>query len=246
MKNLLMELLLLALIVMIAFMIKRRLRGRPEQAAELPFKAIAVLLLLMEAVKQLYYLCVGYDLYYIPLQICSLFLICYPLAAFAKGRLKNCALCMSLCLGCAASFAQIFLSQILTRDYLFRLFTAEATLFHYHTVLYHHVVVLHFVLMVILRPYTPDKRDISPTVTAYAVFMLLSCAGANLLQANYSGFLNYGAPAFDDFKKYGQAVFNLVGFSLNAAEYLLGVWVCFSVYALGRRRRKKKCVVEQE
>ena len=237
MKNLLAELLLLALIVVIAFIVKRWLCGKPEKTAELPFKAIAVLLLLMEAVKQLYYLCVGYDLYHIPLQICSLFLICYPLAAFAKGRVKNWALCMSLCLGCAAAFAQVFLSQILTRDYLFRLFTAEATLFHYHTVLYHHVVVLHFVLMVVLRPYMPDKRDIFPTVVAYAVFMLISCAGANLLHANYSGFLNYGAPAFDYFKKYGQAVFNLVGFSLNVAEYLLGVLVCFFVHAFVRRRR---------
>ncbi|GHV11934.1 hypothetical protein FACS1894219_03910 [Clostridia bacterium] len=237
MENLLLELIILACIVTFAFLVKRFLKNKSERAANTPFAVIAVLLLAMEAAKQIYSLSVGYDLYYIPLQICSLFMICYPIAAFCKGKLQAYGQCMSLCLGCSASFAQIFLSQILTRDYIFKLFTPEAVPFHYFTVAYHHLIVLNFVLMIVLRPYKPNKRDIIPTVIFYAVFMVISCIFANVLHTNYSGYINYGASVFDYFKRYGQFVFNIVGFCLNTMEYLLGVLICFSVNSLITRRK---------
>jgi uncharacterized membrane protein YwaF len=233
------ELAVFAFIVFLAYIIKLSLKSKGERAKNIPFAVIAVVLLAMEAAKQIYSFTVGYDLYYIPLQICSLFLLSYPLAAFAKGRARDIGMCMSLCLGCSASFAQLFLSQILTRDYIFKLFTAEATLFHYHTVFYHHIVALHFVLMIFLKPYKPQRRDIMPTVIIYAVFMVISCIAANALHTNYSGYINYGAAIFDYFKRYGQLVFNLVGFCLNTLEYLLGVLCCFMVQKMLNIRHKE-------
>lgn len=224
-RNLLLELVILLFIVLFGKLIAIAL-GRSEKK-DLPFRIIAVLMLVMEAAKQIYMLSVGYDLYYLPLQICSIFLISYPLAAFGRGKIKSFGWCLSLCLGFSASFAQVFLSFILTKDYVFKLFTPEATPFHYFTVFYHHIVILHFVLMLFLKPYIPDKRDILPTIAFYAGFMVLSCVCANIFHENYSGFINYGAEVFDYFKKYGQLTFNVVGFVLNNLEYLFGVLVCF-------------------
>jgi hypothetical protein len=242
MKNLQIELIILVFIIAMAFLIKALLKGKAERARNAPFAIIAVVILLMEVAKQVwsFSLPTGYNLYYIPLQICSLFLLCYPVAAFAKGSVRDWAWCMSLCLGCSASFGQIFLSQILTRDYIFKLFTPEAILFHYHTVLYHHLVVLHFLLMILLQPYKPKKEDILPTVILYMGFMIVSCIFANLLQTNFSGYINYGAAIFDYFKRYGQLAFNAVGFSLNTAEYLLGVFICFMVSKLVAARKNKE------
>jgi uncharacterized membrane protein YwaF len=236
MKNILTELAVFAFIVLIAYLIKLALRNKDERAWNIPFAVIAVVLLAMEVAKQVYSFATGYDLYYIPLQICSLFLLSFPVAAFAKGRARDIGMCMSLCLGCSATFAQLFLSQILTRDYIFKLFTAEGTPFHYHTVFYHHIVALFFILMLFLKPYRPQKRDILPTVIIYAVFMAISCIAANALHTNYSGYINYGADVFDYFKRYGQLVFNIVGFCLNTLEYLLGVLCCFVMYKLFTRR----------
>ncbi|GHV12022.1 hypothetical protein FACS1894219_04160 [Clostridia bacterium] len=232
MKNLLTELIIFALIVLLAYLIKLALKDKSDKAKNIPFIAIAVVLLVMEAVKQIQSLATGYNLYYLPFQICSLFLLSYPMMALAKGKVRDYFMCISLCLGCSASFGQVFLSQILTRDYIYKLFTPEATLFHYHTVFYHHIVILHFMLMIFLKPYKPRKRDILSTTAMYAVFMVIACIMANVLQTNFSGYINYGAAAFDYFKKYGQFIFNIVGFCLNTLEYLLGVLVCFLASAV--------------
>lgn len=237
MKNLIAEIVVFVPLFLLALLIRIAVKKKKIQQ-NFPFAAIAIVLLAVEMSKQIWSLSTGYNLYYIPLQICSLFLICYPLAAFAKGRLRSAAMFMSLCLGCSVTLAQLFLSQILTRDYMFKLFTPEATPFYYFTVVYHHLVVLHFMLMLLLMPYKLDKRDVLPTVASYAVFMGIACAGANLLHTNFSGFINYGARAFDYFKRYGQAVFNLVGFTLNTLEYLLGIGICFGVRAIAKAKIK--------
>jgi hypothetical protein len=64
---------------------------------------------------------------------------------------------------------------------------------------------------------------------------------ANFLHTNFSGYINYGAAVFDYFKRFGQIVFNMVGFCLNVAEYLLGIGICFVGYSMlknGRLRRE--------
>lgn len=230
MKNILIESVIFISILLFAYLLYIFLKDKTEKIKRVPFIVITVILLAMEAAKQIYSFIVGYNLYYIPLQICSLFLLCYPLAVFARGRVRDYGWCMSLCLGSSLCLAQLFLSQILTQDYIFKLFTAQATPFHYHTVFYHHIIVLHFVLMLFLKPYKPKKQDILPTLVMYSVFMVISCVFANLLHTNYSGYINYGAAVFDYFKRYGQAVFNIVGFCLNTLEYLLGVFICFFIY----------------
>ena len=237
MKNIAAELIIYLFIVLISYFIYLITKNKSKKVRTIPFVVITVVLLIMEVAKQIYSIVNGYDLYYIPLQICSLFLFCFPLAVFARGRVSKWGWCMCLCLGCSLAFAQLFLSQILTRDYIFKLFTAQGTPFHYHTVFYHHLVVLFFVLMLFLKPYKPDKRDIIPTIILYAGFMIISCIAANVLHTNYSGYINYGAAIFDYFKKYGQFVFNIVGFTLNTLEYLLGIFICFFIYSRIHSRR---------
>jgi uncharacterized membrane protein YwaF len=242
MNNLLIECVVFTCIAAFACLISHLLKNGTEKIRRIPFVVIAIVLLAMEAAKQVYSLIEGYNLYYLPFQICSLFLFSYTLMAFAHGKLRNYAMCINLCLGCSASLAQLFLSQVLTRDYIFKLFTAAATPFHYHNVIYHHIVFLHFIFMLLLKPYKPQKRHILPTVFIYALFMIISCIAANLLKTNFSGYINYGAPVFDYFKRFGQAIFNMVGFCLNTLEYLLGVAICFFVHAIVSKRNGNRAI----
>ena len=65
------------------------LRNQSEKIRLIPVQIIAVVIIVLEIIKQTFSIIEGYDLYHIPLHFCSLFLFLIPLAAFYNGKHKK-------------------------------------------------------------------------------------------------------------------------------------------------------------
>ena len=68
--------------IVITFVLNRLLRDKPLKIRMIPFQIIAFILVVSEIIKQVISIRNGYDLYHIPLHVCSLFVILIPLMAF--------------------------------------------------------------------------------------------------------------------------------------------------------------------
>ena len=66
-----------AVIVMITitWFLSKLLKNKSYEVRMIPFKILAVVLLVSEVVKQIISFLQGYDLYHIPLHVCSLFIL---------------------------------------------------------------------------------------------------------------------------------------------------------------------------
>lgn len=73
----------------LAFILSRALRNKDLEKRLLPLKTCTVLLLLLEAAKQIVGIVTGYSTYWIPLHFCSLFLFIHPIACFYKGKHRD-------------------------------------------------------------------------------------------------------------------------------------------------------------
>ena len=70
-----------AVMLALAWLLRRKLADKPFETRMIPIKVIAVILLLLEVGKQVVSLCRGYDLYHLPFHFCSLFLFMMPASA---------------------------------------------------------------------------------------------------------------------------------------------------------------------
>ena len=92
------------IMILITIVLSKVLGNKPHHIRMIPFQILAVILLLSEIIKQVLSIINGYDLYHIPLHVCSLFIFLIPLMAFYRGkgfsiiRTFTCTVCMALSL----------------------------------------------------------------------------------------------------------------------------------------------------
>ena len=79
----------LAICAILAILIGHWLKNKDEKIRMIPIQIISVVLVVLEIAKQIYGLCTGYNLYWIPLHYCSLFVYLLPLFAFWRGKGKG-------------------------------------------------------------------------------------------------------------------------------------------------------------
>ena len=79
----------LAIMVLLAMILRKFLKDKPYQVRMIPISVIAVVLVLLELGKQGTSLVRGYDLYCLPFHFCSRFICMLPLMAFYKGKGKK-------------------------------------------------------------------------------------------------------------------------------------------------------------
>jgi len=137
----------------------------------IPLKVIAVLLIVLEAAKQIN--AVGtdgtYDLYALPFHYCSLFLYLLPLHAFYRGKHRH--IVDAATFGCLASLTMLMLlmpAVIYSEESIKGFFMSFGD---FHTVIFHHLVILYFMLTVTLKLYelrtVHDLAVISVFLTVY-------------------------------------------------------------------------------
>lgn len=198
-----------AAMLVIAALLGRWLREKPEPVRRLPLQIIAVILLLLEVGKQWVSASRGYDLYHLPFHFCSLFLFTLPVMAFYRGKHKaavegvTTSLCASLFLLMLIYPALIYSGNDVlryTRDYM-----------SFHTVTFHNLVMLAFLLILTLRLYTPSARgELKPAIWFTVVFCIVSASMAQLLKTNYANYYQCNIPPLEEVRLSLQGVLGAV------------------------------------
>ena len=186
------------IVMIIIAIILNKLIGKKElKIRMIPYQVLTVLLLLSEVGKQVLSFQRGYDLYHIPLHVCSLFLVLTPMMSFYKGKYKNvvnsitCAVTMSMVL-----VMEVYPNLIYSADNIKYFFDDY---FHFHTVFYHNVIIFQFILIIALRLHHIDhnKQNIKGIALFATGFSAAAGIMSQVLQTNYAKFLYCDALGID-------------------------------------------------
>ena len=163
------------------------LRNKSETWQSVPFKVIAVLLVIGELGKQIVSIKQGYNFWHLPLHFCSTYFIWFSLAEFSVGKMRktmqNVAFVATLYLFVALySYPSGVLSAAC--DDVFK------TYFTAHSFFFHHLVILYMMLSIALKRYKPKKVDALTWVICFSVYFAVATICAYKLNENYFGILN--------------------------------------------------------
>ena len=222
----------LAVMFLLAFVLRKFLKDKPYQVRMIPISVIAVLLVLLELGKQGTSLVRGYDLYCLPFHFCSLFIFMLPLMAFWKGRGKQAvtaittALCMSVFL-LMLIYPNLIYGTWNVRDY----FTDYMS---FHTVTFHLLVMLATVLILALELYKPMPKGEVKAVVLYTLgFCVVAASMAHLLKTNYANYYTCNIPVLEQVRLAVEQVAGAVPAKLLYIVIVSGLNVAF---VLGSQR----------
>ena len=165
----------------------------------IPFQILAVIILLIEAGKQITSLINGYDLYHLPFHVCSIFIYMLPISAFYKGKYREKVFSITSALCCAVFlFLAIYPCLIYSADNIKNFFNG---FFDFHTVAFHNIVVFEFFLIITLDLNQPEgKSDLLPIAVFMAVFSIVSAIMAQLLKTNFANMYSCNIPPLENLR----------------------------------------------
>ena len=196
------------------FFIWKWLKDKDEKIKLIPIKIIAVILVVLEIVKQIESALGpgGYPLKNMPFYYCSLFLYLYPVMAFYTGKHKNIVRNLTLCSGTA-----LIALMLIMPNNIYSLANLQAFFTYYdsfHTVFFHNLVVFGTFIIFTLNLYDINpNRDYLYVSLFYLAYCVIVAPIANLLKTNFHYFYA-----------------NTVGF----VENLRQLWISTLGYFLGQ------------
>ena len=234
----------LAVMLVLAAVLRHYLKNKPLRIRIIPLQIIAVVLVLLEIGKQIISSRGSYDLYSLPFHFCSLFIFMMPVMAFYKGRHQQtvygitASLCTSVML-----LMLIYPALIYSADNVRNFFNGYLDM---HTVAFHNLVLLAAVLVIALRIHEPDKREQKPIVLFMLCFCLVSATMAQLLKTNFNNFYSCNIGPLETVRLQLQGS---LGYGLTQALYILIVTVLDILFVLGSywlyRGLRKLCALKQ-
>lgn len=187
-----------------AFFIGRALRNKDDKIKMLPIQIVTIVLLGLEVWKQVRGFIVGYDLYWIPLHFCSLFLYTLPLASFYKGKYKNEARVLASVVGaCLFLFMAVYPAIIYPGEAvpsaLNYLLGKGGYFGDFHTVVFHSVAVFSFFLFVFLDvcDYS-NKRNLLAVIFFMALYCVIVGPFSQIIKVNFNNFCHCNAPFIEN------------------------------------------------
>ena len=226
-KTLLPSILIMAAVALI---LGKCLAKRSERVRMLPFQFFAVLLFVLEIIKQLKSFSQGYDLYHIPLHFCSLFVFMLPLMSFYHGKYKNGvrAITVGLC-------AAVFILMCAYPELIYGGTDVERyfqNFFSFHTVTFHNVIILEFFLIITLRLYEPQgcKKDTRPLLLFMLCYCAIAAVSAQLLKTNFNNFYQCNVPPLESVR---QSLIGPLGATLTQVLYILVVTAVDLLFVFG-------------
>lgn len=176
-----------AVMILAAILIARFLGNKEEKYRMIPIQIIAVILVIIEIIKQVQSLIEGYDLYFIPLHFCSLFIFFIPLFAFYKGKGKEYIRSFAVI---ASAMMSVFL--LVYPDLIYsagNVLNMGKEFLSFHTVVFHNLVLFAFVLMIALKLYNFNaKRDIKIILIGFLIYCVIAASMAQILETNFNNF----------------------------------------------------------
>lgn len=188
----------LAVMLMLSLFLRKLLIGKDMRIRMIPIQVITVMLLLLEVGKQSISLIRGYDLYHIPLHVCSLFLFIMPAMAFYRGKHRHSVRAVAAAF-CTAVFAlmMIYPNLIYSADNVRKFFRDYMD---FHTVAFHNLVMLLFMLLLALNLHSAEKGYGKAIVGFTACYCVVASSMAHLLKTNFANFYHCNIPPLEDLR----------------------------------------------
>ena len=146
----------LAVMVLLSLLLRKWLLPKPQKVRMIPLQILAVMILLLEAGKQIVSFSRGYDLYHIPLHYCSLFIFMLPLMAFYKGKHESDVRGVGAGLCGAVTMLMLIYPNLIYGSWNIEGYFQD--FLNFHTVTYHSGVVFAFLLTLALQLHTPKAE----------------------------------------------------------------------------------------
>ena len=174
------------LIMALLSLLAAKLLGSAEKKIRyIPLQVIAVILLLLEVMKQINAAKGGsYNLYALPFHYCSLFLYLLPLHAFYHGKYSHITDAASL--GCLASLMMdmLIMPAVIYSDGNIKNYFGSIP--DFHTVTFHNLVVLYFMLTIALKLYELNtKHDLKVMTVFLSIYVVIAAIMSYSLKVNF-------------------------------------------------------------
>lgn len=185
-----------AAMVLVTLLLRHWLGNKSHKVRMIPLQIIAVILLIIEAGKQILSLHRGYDLYHLPFHFCSLFIFMIPAMAFYKGKHRETvsAITSALC-------ASVFSLMLIYPNLIYGAGSVQnyfKDFFSFHTVTFHNLVMLAFLLIPALQLHKPQPKGEVRAVIAFIIgFCVMSASMAHLLKTNYANYYTCNIPVLE-------------------------------------------------
>lgn len=210
----------------LAFVLSRALENKDYEKKLLPLKICTVLLLILEAAKQITGVVTGYSTYWIPLHFCSLFLYFHPIACFYKGKYRDrFMLIAGVVSTCLFLFMAVYPNIIYSDDAIRSMWAfvtgRGGSFFELHTVLFHGIGAFTFFLFIFQGLVRFDtKKDLPLLVLTYGLYCLIVGPFAQLIDTNFNNFVHSNAPFLEDIRL---RLIESAGAFLGQTAYVLAV-----------------------
>lgn len=215
--------------IIIALVLNKFIGNKPLKIRMIPFQILAVLLFISEIGKQVISFSRGYDLYHIPLHVCSLFIPLIPLMAFYNGRHKEavrtitCSVTMALMMFMAIYPNLIYGSWNITNffnDY-----------FDFHTVFYHNVVIFEFILIIVLRlHHIGEGKHVRNMALLGVGFSAVAGTMSQILKTNYANFYTCNIGPINDFVN---TIKDALGYTVGQTIYVIILGILHVLFFIG-------------
>jgi hypothetical protein len=228
----------------IAFILSRVLKNKDLETRLLPLKICTVLLLLLEAAKQITGIVTGYSTYWIPLHFCSLFLFIHPIACFYKGKRRDKFILLAGVVStCLFLFMAVYPNVVYSDDAIRSMWDyitgRGGSFFELHTVLFHGIGTFTFFLFIFqgLARFN-IKKDVPLVILTYGLYCLIVGPLAQLIDTNFNNFVRSNAPFLENIRLniisgagavLGQTVYVLM---ISAGTILVPLIAYFVLYGL--------------
>ncbi|MDR3021337.1 MAG: YwaF family protein [Clostridiales bacterium] len=188
-------------------------------------KIIAMVIVALEIVKNIYGLLNNYYSLLLPFQICSLFLVCLPLSTLFEQNKKVSKLfgALSYSMGLMVSVAVVFLPVGIMEEAVVHVVKGNGNFFDWHSVIFHYLIVLFYTIQFTFRQ---NKIEFFYFILAGLVFVLhlsLVVTMTNLLQTNFASFIQLSL-GFRFFQSQGLWLHQVTLFVLMCLSFFVSLY----------------------
>lgn len=230
----------------VAILMRKWLINKSEKIRMIPIQVIAVLLVVLEIIKQINAIVVGYNLKVFPLYYCSLFVFLYPVMAFYNGKYKNKIRSLTLCSGFALFTLMLLIPAIIYGSSCIENFFKNYN--DFHTVFFHNLVILGTFLIVSLKLFEVDpQHDYLLVCMFYLSFCVIVAPIANLTKTNFHNFCYNHASIIENIRLQwvanwgeflGQTLYVLVATVLTVSLSVLMYFIMVQLFNFSNKLQK--------
>ncbi len=203
--------------IIIAIILNKLIGKKSLKVRMIPFQVLAVLLFLSEVGKQYFSFQRGYDLYHIPLHVCSLFIPLLPLMAFYKGKHQDVVKTITCTVTTAMVIFMVVYPNLIYGSWNITNFFNDY--FDFHTVFFHNVVIFEFILIIALRLHHVGDKNYAKYLAIFgAVFSAVAGTMSQLLKTNYANFYTCNVGPVNDFVN---SIKDAIGYAAGQTIYVL-------------------------